>query len=436
LTDPYGLDPLFEKVVLWYCSTSPQFWGLVGHAVDPKALEVANGMLLLETVRQLARELGRGPSSTLIVIQRLRRRVHEGKVTVEQVKAVAALYDEVEDASALEVGSVVNELLPVIKRRMQSQAILLSHAEFAKKGDFASVRDLLEKQARLGSAEQVAGVRLGPTGFDQIERSQTMDRLPTGVLELDLKLNGGMPLRSLGVWLGDSGGGKSMALAHQTCEGLRQQLFMGFATLELPEHVQLARLFANLTGVPTNDILELDRWRAEAKRRMHLIESQIGLCEVAEFAPYATTVQELIDWLDQKEQEHGVKMHALVVDFADKLYYPKARADNEYLMMRHVYEGLRRDVAMARGMWVWTGSQAARPTKGSTKRIGLHHVADSMHKVRAADTVVSLNPRDDDMMELFLAKNRLGLSNILVGPLVTDFGRARLVPVVKELGTW
>jgi KaiC/GvpD/RAD55 family RecA-like ATPase len=435
LKDPYGLDPAFERVVLWYSASSQQFWGLVGHVLDPESLELPHGKLLLEACRQISKELGRGPGSALIVVQRLRRKVYEGKVTLEQAKAISALLDDAQDGPLPPMQSVVDELLPILKRRLQSQAILMSHAEFAKRGDFQSVRDLLDKQERLGRAEGVAGTRLGPSGFDVIERSRQMDRLPTGVLELDLKLNGGMPKRSLGVWIGDSGAGKSMALAHQACEGLRRQMFVGMVTLELPEHMQLARLFSNLTGVPVADILEVDHLREEAKRRVHMIESQIGLCEVAEFAPHATSVQELIEWVDTKEHEHGIKMQLLIVDYADKLHDPQ-HDDNTYLEMRYVYEGLRRDISMARDMWVWTASQSSRSTKESSKLLDMHHVADSMHKIRVGDTIVTLNPREDEQMEFFVAKNRLGTSRFLVGPIVTDFARARLVPVVRELGSW
>ena len=434
-SEPYGLDESFEKVVLWCCCTNPGFWSLVGHAIDPNALEVRDARLIIETCRQIAKELGRGPGTGLIVLQRLTRKVHEGKATVEQIEAISELLDEVEDSDPPDFELVVNELLPILRRRMQSQAIVMAHGEFAKRGDFGPVQDMLAAASSLGEKEQVSGVAVGPSGFDRIEESKTVDRLPTGVLELDLKLNGGAPRRSLGVWLADSGGGKSMALVNQAGECMRQKQFSGFVTLELPEHIQLARLFANLTGVAVNDILDIPHWREEAKRRIHALHSEIGLCEVAEFAPHATTVKDLVEWIEDREQHHGVKMETLIVDYADKVAARGVRDDNQYLMMRQVYEGLRRDVSMDRGMWVWTGSQSSRPDK-KRRMIDLRDVADSMHKVRVADVVISLNPLDDDQIEMFVAKNRLGASKFIVGPLLTDFEKARLVPVTRELGEW
>ena len=436
IVEPYNLDPDFERVVLYLCAHKPGFWSLVGYAVDPDSVEVGGGKLLLDTIRQIAKELGSGPASTLVVVQRLRRRVHEGKVTVEQVREVCEIFDAAQDCDIPEDEAIVNELLPVLKRKMHSQAILMSHKEFAAKGDFSVVTDLLERTAALGTRERIAGSRLGVAGFDVIERAKVVDRLPTGVLELDLKFGGGLPRKSLGLWVGDSGGGKSIALASQAGECVRRQMFTGFVTLELPEHVQMARLLANISGVPTNDILDIEHWKEEAKRRVGLIEHQIGVCELAEFAPHATTVQDLVDWVEDMEQRHGGKMECLIVDYADKLYAPKIREDNQYLAMRVVYEDLRRLIAMARDMWVWTASQASRPSKDSAKKIDMHHVADSMHKARIVDAMITLNPREDEQMEAFVAKYRLGISRYMVGPFMTDFARARLSPVTRELGPW
>jgi len=345
------------------------------------------------------------------------------------------LLDRVKDLPPPKVDQVVEELVPVLRRQLYSTAIQMAADDYAKHGDFSMSTALFEKARRLGEQDLVAGGKLGPAGFEDIERMQAADRLPTGVIELDIHL-GGLPLGELGLWIGDSGGGKSIALAHQTAEAVRWGHFAGFITLELPRPVQLARLFSNITGVPVNQILANVQDRAEAKRRMGLCESALGICEVVEMSPQVTTVRNIVEWIEQKEQEHGIKMQTLIVDYADKLGDPRVRDGNGYIEMRNVYEGLRRDIAVARQMWVWTGSQATRPTKDSQKKLDLHHVADSMHKVRVSDVALTLNPRDDGQMEFFVAKNRMGKSRFNVGPVVTDFERARLVPLARELMQW
>ena len=228
-----------------------------------------------------------------------------------------------------------------------------------------------------------------------------------------------------------------MALMHQACEAAKCQHFVGFLTLELPSSIQWARAYAHLTGVPINDILDIPRRRAEAQRRLDEIQPEIGLFVMAEMAPYATTVADLVLWVDGQEQMRGVKMDVLVIDYADKLYAPEVKGNSEYNSMRHVYEGIRRDIADKRAMWTITGCQATRPQNDAGKRIDLRHASDSIHKVRVADAVWTLNPREDDgMLDIYVAKNRLGKSGFTVGPLMTDLERARLVPLARELGHW
>lgn len=438
MSEPYGLDATFEKIVLYYCSCSPKFWALVGHALDAECIEHPMGALVLKSCQQIVQSSGEGPDSTLIVIQRIRLRMTQGKATWNEINSVLSLYEEIEELPKIpDMQRVVDELVPVVRRKMQSNAILLSHEEYNRHGDFSSARDMLDRADALGKSEHVSGVRLGGAGFDRIEKSKNVDRLSTGVLELDIPLRGGVPKRTLSLWLGDSGGGKSQSLAHIAGVGLRHRLFVGFATLELPEAVQLARLSANITGIETDDILDVDSQRDKARARLEAVESQIGLCELADFPPHLTSVKDLEDWVDAKQDQHGLKMDLLVVDYADKLYAPFDRTNNEYIVMRHVYEGLRRDLAVDKDMWVWTASQAGRPgAKGKRSVIDLQDVADSMHKVRASDLVITLNPDEDEQMELFVAKNRLGRAKFKVGPLVTDFARARLVPPTRELGNW
>lgn len=435
--EPYNLDPIFERAVLTMCCTNPRFWGRIGHALEPKMLGLPQAKVVIETVRAIAAETGRGPKDALIVIQRLSRKKDEGKITVQEVLDISNLIDEAEEAGLPDEELVVNELVPVIQRRIQSAAVLNAHDEFAKRGDFTRTVEMLERAKHLGKFHRISGSRLGAQSFSEIERVRNLNRLPTGILELDIKLNDGLARGQLGVWMGDAGAGKSIALVSQAAEGVRRQLFVGLATLELPEHLQLARLIANLTGVETLDVVELQHKRDEAKRRMGIMSPHVGVCSVAEFPPHATSTADIQAWVEQEETDLGRPMDLLVLDYADKLYEPKVKdAANSYLEMRFVYEGLRRDIAVRKNMWVWTASQAGRHD-GKNKRLDLHNIADSIHKVRVADIVITLNVREEgQMMEFYVAKNRTGQSRFMVGPAPTDFGRARIVCAASEWMVW
>ena len=430
--EPYGLALPFEAAVLVACCSSPTFWSRVGHALDAARMEHPLSEAIIAAVRMIAVDTGRGPRSPLVVLQRLKRLVDQGKLGAHIVTQVNNLIDDTTDAGMPPEDDMVTEIVPVVRRKMQSEAVLAAHDEFARRGDFSEVVTMLEKAHGLGAEKVVGRVRLDKDGFQSIEDYKATGRLPIGVLELDLELGGGMAQSSMTVIVGDSGGGKSMMLTSSAAEGVRHKMHVGLVTLELPESIQFARLVANLTGVPITNIVEVDSERKRAQERLEIMAPDLGPCSVGEFAPHATTVREILDWCEEQEQEVGRKMDLLVVDYADKLYEPRVKGDNEYVSMRYVYEGLRRDGAVAKQMRVITGSQAGRRGRKDAKhQLDMGDVADSMHKVRVADLVVTLNP-EDELINFFVAKHRLGRSRMTIGPLPTDFARARIVPQTRE----
>lgn len=442
LNEPYNLDPRFEWLVLLYCASKPRFWARVGASLEAASMASPEAQYVLDACKVVEREIGRGPDGTVIVVQRLRRWMDDGKVRFEDVQAVAELFDRAQDLPAPpSEDAVSDELAPIIRRRLQSQAVLAAHDEFASRGDFTRVVDLVDRARRVGKREEIGGVRLGPVALDDLERLMSMERLPTGIFELDDQMQRETLARGqLGVALGGAGDGKSMFLIQQAAEAYRRHLFVAFATLELPEPLQLVRLVANLTGTVVNDLLSDAVYRRAAADKIAEMTTYLGRCRLAEFPPHATTVMDLNAWLDRLEEEEGARVDCLVVDYADKLMAGNVnRQDmNEYLAMRYVYEGLRRDVAVARGMWVWTASQAGRASgdgRQAKKNLDLNAVADSYHKVRVADLVLTLNYRNEagtSDMTFFVAKNRTGRSRIAVGPLPVDFEKARIVPHSSE----
>jgi hypothetical protein len=85
--------------------------------------------------------------------------------------------------------------------------------------------------------------------------------------------------------------------------------------------------------------------------------------------------------------------------------------------------------ADTRKTWTWTASQMVRRGKGDKKRVAdIDDGADSQGKVRVADLVITLNPREDaTLMEWFVPKFRLGRSMTRVGPLPVDFAHGSMV---------
>jgi DnaB-like helicase C terminal domain len=422
---PYRLDPGFEKAVVFMCATRPRFWGRIGYALEPECLGAPEAKLIVETIRPMAKESGSGPDRALLVLQRLRRRMDDGRVTQEQIVAAGDYLDAAEDAGVPREDDVVNELAPVLKRRLKTEAVRVAMEDYAKDSNFQRTTKILAEANRLGDADTSVGIKLGVGSFDAIESVKHMERLPLGIVELDWGLDGGLRRGGLGIVMAASGGGKSMTLSHIGARSVAHRLFAAYATLEVSIPDVLARIKANLCDVPINAILDNPE-----TVRAQLAAMQLGPFYVQEFTPQVTTFETIEAWVEELEQVEGRSVDVLITDYGDKLAAPKSAgkdAENGYSSGRIVFERMR-VWAHDRKKFHWTAVQATRG-KDKRKRLDLDDTADSMHKIRVADLVVTINPEDDDLIKWFVAKHRHGKSKFDVGPLPSDLSVGRVAPV-------
>jgi len=436
---PYNLDPQFERAIMVLACCKPRFYGRGVHKLEPELLGDETNKLLLNTVRAMVAENGGGPDSFTLVLQRLRRQMHEGKITFEQIIDASEAIDSAIDSGLPDEAAALSELAPVLKRRIQHQAVLAATHEWANRGDFSAVVDLIGEADRMGVSEDVStGPQLGMSAFDKIDQLRFLERLTTGIPELDCKIDGGLHRGGLGVIVGGTGSGKSMMLAHIACQAWLLGLHVVYATLELPEPLVLARMIANVTGITINDIS--GGQQKEARERLSKLQAAggLGVCNVKEFTPHATTIEDLFAWEDSCEQQAGRAVDLQVVDYADKLAAKstgreKGNHASDYVAMRVVYEGLRvRGVGKSRFSWTASATRRNKTSDGKTgtAKRDVDDVADSMHKVRVPDLVVTLNPNDEDRtMEYFVAKHRIGEGRQTAGPVPTDWETGRMCPL-------
>lgn len=435
--DPYGLAPAFEAQAVTAACAQPRFYGRLGHALDPDCLGAAPAKLALQAAHAIARDLGHGPSTPLHVLQRLRRWVAEGKVTLEQVRGVGDMFDAAED-DPQQVGeeALVAELAPLLAKRIRADAVRAGISEIARAGDLSGLVAAEARAAALGVVDTSIGVELGDASFAEIQALGSLERLPTGIPELDAELEGGLQRAGLGVVIGGSGDGKSIFMTHVSAYGLLSGCFVACATLELPPALQLARVKAAATGIPTNAIIQSPQAAnscrvALAARRA---AGTLGRYVVQEFTPEVTTVQDVRAWVASVEERAERAVDLLVVDYADKMVAPRpvraggGRDESDYVRGRVVFEGLR-TWAVERNLFVWTGSQSRRRDARGRKVLDLDDVADSMHKVRVADLVITLNRDEEEGMRIKVGKHRTAAGGGIVGPIPTDFTCGRLTMV-------
>jgi hypothetical protein len=428
----YNLDPAFERSLVTITCSKPQFFARIGEVINPELLNIEPATLSLRAAQAIAKSTGSGPDSLCIITQRLRLWHHEGNVTQEQIDDVMDMFDESLDAGLPSEEIVLGEIVPVLQRRIRDKATRMAIDELGKHGDMLSVADLITRASRLGDSTVTSdGSFVGDEAFDEIAAIASLDRLPTGITELDVELQGGFERGSLFVFAGGAGDGKSIALAQCAAEAALHGYNVAYATLELSRARTLTRIMANITAIPIDALLNGSM--EKARRRFSYIEDtrDMGFFKVEYFTAGATTLEDIKLWVARLEQKYKTKIHAVVVDYGDLLTLLEAERKGGYVDMGVIFGGFR--VWMeATGRWGISGSQSKRKER-KQRRITIDDLADSQHKARVADGIITLNVKDEgESIELFIAKNRNGISRRTVGPLPTDWDCARLAPTNRD----
>lgn len=266
--------------------------------------------------------------------------------------------------------------------------------------------------------------------------STITDPLPTGIPELDISLGGGTERSSLGVFLANSGDGKSLALCHTAAESIWGGHQVAYVTAELSEAQIKQRVYCNVLNMSA---AELAMNPQEGERRAQLLDgflpNSLGAFRVLYMTPKVGTVAQIRQWLkDLAKGATPFLPKVLLVDYADKLAAKAgSEAKGSYVSQGEVYQQLR-DLIVDLDLWGWTASQTTG-RQGRKKKLDIEDIADSMEKARICDTLVAIVRNDDDVQNglcrFRLPKRRNGVAHQEVGPLTMDPEHGRMVAITR-----
>jgi KaiC/GvpD/RAD55 family RecA-like ATPase len=432
MTD-YGLDPLFERIVAQMLATNPAFYKRVGKHMSSDIVQDEAARTVIDVCRLIG-ETSKPPASSVIVRQRLRTLHDAGKLDKLTLQdALQLLDDGDEDIDAYSSEDILSELTPVLQRHAQKGALESALDTFSKRGDMERVSDMLTQSLRIGASENTLGSRLSTDVIEQIEELRNAQKLSTGINELDASLSGGLDKGSLGFFLGPSGSGKSMSLAHVASEAVSNGRSVAYATLELAEVHVHSRIMSNLTDICWEDIVNDPRAVKKARKRLKVLEEDglLGFCTVRYFTPHATTMADIRQWVKEEEAATDRTIDLVCIDYVALLSAPNKKAKHEELT--DIAEDLR-SLAVDRKCWVWSAAQVkASAHDRRNKKITSDQAAGSMGLSRTADLVITLNPRDEGATLMFrIDKNRHGRGGEDIGPLPHEFEKGRVCPVYRE----
>jgi KaiC/GvpD/RAD55 family RecA-like ATPase len=425
--ESYALDPKFEAVVAAYTAINRKFYGQLGHALNAGGFKRAVHKLVVSAAKEIAKDTGHGPGDQSIVMQRIRRWHNDGKVTLDELDDVIDFFVDFDVGKAPSVPDVIAEMTPVVQEKLRRTIVRRAIDSQSKGGDLSDVEKLIKSAARVGKRDTNVGMRLGVQSISQIASMRFIDKLKLGIPELDIALQGGLPRGCQLIYVGGTGAGKSMGLAHTTAHAVEQGYNALVATLEVSEAVWQARVIANMTGVAIDDIIAGKNVQATETLLSNMFPL-LGNLVVKSFPAKIATMVDIREWVRECCEADALSYDVLVVDYGDKLASHDHKDKDTYSAQGTVFEDMRL-FGEELNMWTLTASQAKRKgDKAKDRLLDIDDGADSQNKARVADMVITLNPHGDgDQINYRVVKNRHGLSGMTVGPIPHDWPFGRMV---------
>jgi archaellum biogenesis ATPase FlaH len=224
---------------------------------------------------------------------------------------------------------------------------------------------------------------------DSHDQKQT-EKVSTGYNFLDRVLEGGYDkCGNLVVYAGEQNIGKSIFLANDAAQFVKMGTNTAVITAEMAAHKFVKRIGSNLLGVPINESTEKSKNKDYIKRKLETVGNGFtppGQLFVKQMPTSQATVLDIEAHLCQIEEERGIKLGAVVIDYINILAnYRNPNSENTYMKIKQIAEDLR---AMGiRNNWlIITATQITRNGYNSTditmtdiaESAGLSHTADVM----------------------------------------------------------
>jgi len=230
--------------------------------------------------------------------------------------------------------------------------------------------------------------------------------MATGIPRLDILLGGGLKAGQLGIWLGGTGGGKSIALCHVGKQAIVRGFRVAHYTLELDEEDISARYDASFTKT---DIDYLDLMAVSVE---DWFKSQGFKYKGRMFIKHYPTRQASINHIKNHLRQmagNGWYPDLIIIDYGD-LLKPTTTYNDEYQDLGAIFADMR-GLAGELKVPIWTATQVNRV--GLNAEIpDIEHIGDSLKKAFIADIVLAITAKREDFeqnqLKIFLAKNRNG----------------------------
>ena len=234
---------------------------------------------------------------------------------------------------------------------------------------------------------------LGLDFFNPEDHMQRVsDKIQTGWSFVDNVSGGGYDPKSLVVYAGEQGLGKSIWLANDAANFIRMGHNVCFVTAEMSAAKVVKRIGANLLSISMQEYDQKSANRDFIKRRLERITRGLmppGKLFVKEYPTSQATTLDIEAYIKELEEVTEHKVNVLIVDYINILSnYRNPNTENTYMKIKQIAEDLRA-LAVKRNMLVISATQITRGAWDSTE-IKMENIAESAGLAHTADVMYAL----------------------------------------------
>jgi replicative DNA helicase len=209
--------------------------------------------------------------------------------------------------------------------------------------------------------------------------SMKESRIPCSIDLLNKVTTGGIPRKTLNMFVAQPKGGKSLAMCSMAADYLRSGLNVLYITLELAEERVAERIDANLFSVPIFEIKNLDE-KVFMDKISQIQSKTHGRLKIKEYptkSASATNFKVLIDDLVLRENFTPDVVFVDYLGITASSQYKNAPGVNSYTYQKAVSEELRA-LAVEYNLVMWTALQTNR-SGYNTSDFDIDSISDCIH---------------------------------------------------------
>lgn len=287
---------------------------------------------------------------------------------------------------------------------------ILDSLDDVERGDLSIVIERMKGALNVGKDVGYHGIDLKRDRSQWVRIAQA-ERIPTGMIHLDIILDGGLAKGELGVFLAPPNYGKSMALINAGfgAAGPISRCNIAHFSFEMNDDVVAKRYGARLLFRFPDKTGSTEQYERDFEYYSKMmLPGDIRIFRVQ------GTVDVIRHQLDRLLDE-GFELGLIIVDYGD-IVASSTRRENRYSELGDIFRALR-ELAFEYDCPVWTATQATRSSLGK-EIITMADLAESFQKAHIADAIVAIcqtrEEEQNDTGRLFVAKLRDGRARRMV----------------------